>query len=109
LRLIAAGLLVVDYLQLMVGAPAMKTALRKSPPFREAIERLAKARVPLIAITQLSRAPEERGGRPRLSDLRERSDWQDADVVAFIFAKSWSSRPTAIAAALELIIEAATD
>jgi replicative DNA helicase len=62
--------------------------------------------VPLIAISQLSRAPEERGGRPRLSDLRESGQIeQDADLVAFIFREELMKPTDSNRGKAELIIE----
>jgi replicative DNA helicase len=87
-------LLIVDYLQLMSGgAPGGKARFENRTQEVSAISRglklLAKElRVPVIGLSQLSRAPESRGGdhRPQLSDLRESgSIEQDADLVAFIF------------------------
>jgi replicative DNA helicase len=87
-------LLVVDYLQLMSGSAAgVKARYENRTQEVSAISRglklLAKElRVPVVALSQLSRAPESRGGdhRPQLADLRESgSIEQDADVVAFIF------------------------
>jgi replicative DNA helicase len=88
-------LIIVDYLQLMVAAPAGGGARRYENRTQEvsAISRGLKAlakemRCPVIALSQLSRAPESRTGnnRPQLSDLRESGAIeQDADVVAFIF------------------------
>ncbi len=87
-------LIVVDYLQLVAGAPT-GTAKRYENRTQEvsAISRglkgLAKEmRCPVLALSQLSRAPENRTGnnRPQLADLRESGAIeQDADVVAFIF------------------------
>jgi replicative DNA helicase len=87
-------LIVVDYLQLVAGAPT-GTARRYENRTQEvsAISRglkgLAKEmRCPVLALSQLSRAPENRTGnnRPQLADLRESGAIeQDADVVAFIF------------------------
>ncbi|MGB9103889.1 MAG: replicative DNA helicase [Terriglobales bacterium] len=87
-------LLIVDYLQLMSGSAAgVKARFENRTQEVSAISRglklLAKElRVPVIALSQLSRAPESRGGdhRPQLSDLRESgSIEQDADLVGFIF------------------------
>ena len=89
-------LIIVDYLQLMTGGAPGAGARRYENRTQEvsAISRglklLAKElNVPVLALSQLSRAPEQRGGehrRPQLSDLRESGAIeQDADVVAFIF------------------------
>lgn len=82
-------LIIIDYLQLMVGPPELK-GLREQEV--SAISRSLKAiakelDVPIIALSQLSRAVETRGGekRPQLSDLRESGAIeQDADIVMFI-------------------------
>jgi replicative DNA helicase len=86
-------LIVVDYLQLMSAVPIGGKRFENRTQEVSAISRGLKAvakelKVPVVALSQLSRAPESRGGdhRPQLSDLRESgSIEQDADVVAFIF------------------------
>jgi len=81
------GLLVVDYLQLMSGRGRFDNRTQEISSISRGLKALAKElNVPLMAISQLSRAPEERGGHPRLSDLRESGQIeQDADVVAFLY------------------------
>ena len=86
-------LIIVDYLQLMSAVPIGGKRFENRTQEVSAISRGlkgARQRVegPVVALSQLSRAPESRGGdhRPQLSDLRESgSIEQDADVVAFIF------------------------
>ena len=83
-------LLIVDYLQLMSGGKArFESRQQEISSISRGLKGLAKELdIPLIALSQLSRAPETRSGdhRPQLSDLRESgSIEQDADLVAFIF------------------------
>lgn len=82
------GLIVVDYLQLMspVGAKASDSMVQQITEVSRSLKGLARElEVPVIALSQLSRAVEQRGGKPRLSDLRDSgSIEQDADVVMFI-------------------------
>jgi replicative DNA helicase len=81
-------LLVVDYLQLMQGRGRFENRQQELASISRALKILAKElEVPILALSQLSRAPEARGDhRPQLSDLRESGALeQDADVVLFIF------------------------
>jgi replicative DNA helicase len=85
-------LIVVDYLQLMSGGSGKRYENRTQEvsAISRGLKALAKElRVPVIALSQLSRAPESRGSgdhRPQLADLRESGAIeQDADLVMFIF------------------------
>ncbi len=81
-------LLIVDYLQLVTGHGRFENRTQEVSFISRSLKSIAKElRVPVMALSQLSRAPEERPGhRPQLSDLRESgSIEQDADVVLFIF------------------------
>ncbi len=80
-------LIVVDYLQLMVPTQTKSDNLvQQTTEISKSLKNLARELdVPVLALSQLSRAVESRGGRPRLSDLRDSgSIEQDADVVMFI-------------------------
>jgi replicative DNA helicase len=82
------GLVVVDYLQLMapVQSKGNDNVVQQITEISRSLKQLAREfDVPVLALSQLSRAVEQRGGRPRLSDLRDSgSIEQDADVVLFI-------------------------
>src|ERR1700677_1219031 len=83
-------LIIVDYLQLMSGgSKRYENRTQEVSAISRGLKALVKEmQVPVIALSQLSRAPESRSGdhRPQLSDLRESgSIEQDADLVMFIF------------------------
>ena len=81
-------LLIVDYLQLVSGQGRFENRTQEVSYISRGLKSIAKElKVPVLALSQLSRAPEQRPGqRPQLSDLRESgSIEQDADVVIFIF------------------------
>ncbi len=81
-------LLIVDYLQLMQGRGRFESRQQEVSAISRSLKGLAKElSVPIVALSQLSRAPEGRTDhRPQLSDLRESGAIeQDADVVLFIY------------------------
>ncbi len=81
-------LLVIDYLQLMTGRGRFDNRTQELASISRSLKGLAKELdVPVVALSQLSRAPESRSDRrPQLSDLRESGALeQDADLVLFIY------------------------
>jgi replicative DNA helicase len=85
-------LVVVDYLQLMSGSKRSESRQQEVSQISRELKGLAKElNVPVVALSQLSRAPEARNPpKPMMSDLRESgSIEQDADVVAFIYREDY--------------------
>ena len=82
------GLIIVDYLQLMTGPKGSESRQQEISQISRSLKALSKEiDVPVIGLSQLSRAVESRSDRrPQLSDLRESGAIeQDADVVIFLY------------------------
>jgi replicative DNA helicase len=86
------GMIIVDYLQLMSSVARAESRQQEITQISRALKGVAKElEVPLISLSQLSRAVEQRNGdhRPQLSDLRESGAIeQDADMVIFVYRES---------------------
>ncbi|AEB74707.1 replicative DNA helicase [Clostridium botulinum BKT015925] len=90
-------LIVIDYLQLMSGSSGSESRQQEVSEISRSIKALAKEmHCPVIALSQLSRAPEQRADhRPMLSDLRESgSIEQDADLVMFLYRDEYYNKET---------------
>ncbi|OGB74039.1 replicative DNA helicase [candidate division Kazan bacterium RBG_13_50_9] len=90
-------LLVVDYLQLMEGRHPSENRVQEISEISRGLKGLARElNIPIVAVSQLSRAVEQRPRKiPQLSDLRESgSIEQDADVVMFIYREDYYNRET---------------
>lgn len=93
------GLVIVDYLQLMSGPTNSESRQQEVSQISRGLKALAKElSVPVVALSQLSRAPELRTGdnkRPQLSDLRESGAIeQDADLIMFLYRQEFYDGPT---------------
>ena len=100
------SLVVIDYLQLMSGSGAESRQQEISAISRSLKQMARELEVPVIALSQLSRAPEARQDhRPMLSDLRESGAIeQDADVVMFLYRDEYYNAESEDRNIAELII-----
>ncbi len=90
------GLLIIDYMQLMSGHRSRESRQQEVSEISRGLKALAKELdMPVVALSQLSRAPEQRTDhRPQLSDLRESgSIEQDADLVMFLYRPEYYAKP----------------
>lgn len=100
-------MIVIDYLQLMSGSSKSESRQQEVSEISRSIKALAKEmQCPVVALSQLSRAPEQRADhRPMLSDLRESgSIEQDADLVMFLYRDEYYDSETEDKNVAELII-----
>ncbi len=85
------GLIIIDYLQLMEGVTPKESRVQEVSEISRSLKSIARElNIPILAISQLSRAVEHRSGPaiPKLADLRESGSLeQDSDVVMFIYRK----------------------
>lgn len=91
------GLIIIDYLQLMSGRGRIENRQQEISEVSRSLKALARElSVPVVALSQLSRAPEMRADhRPILSDLRESgSQEQDSDLVAFLYRDDYYNPET---------------
>ncbi|MDX6679938.1 MAG: replicative helicase, partial [Solirubrobacteraceae bacterium] len=105
------GLIIIDYLQLMRPDPGLDSRVLQVGAMSRGLKILARElNVPVIALSQLSRAVETRGTsleskKPLLSDLRESgSIEQDADLVAFIYREEYYDKESERAGIADIII-----
>lgn len=101
------GLLVVDYLQLIRGHKNFDSRVQEVTEISKSLKELAKElNIPVLAISQLSRAPEQRVSQiPRLADLRESGAIeQDADIVIFLHRSKEGDTNLPLNNQLDLII-----
>lgn len=101
------GLVIIDYLQLMSGSKKSESRQQEISDISRGLKALAREiNAPVIALSQLSRAVEQRPDkRPMLSDLRESGAIeQDADVVMFIYRDDYYNRDSEEAGVSEIII-----
>ena len=101
------GIIIVDYLQLMTGSKHSESRQQEISDISRSLKAVARElNVPVVALSQLSRAVEQRPDhRPMLSDLRESGAIeQDADVVMFIYRDDYYNKDTAKPNVAEIII-----
>jgi replicative DNA helicase len=88
------GCIIIDYLQLMRGAGKVENRQQEIAEISRSLKGLARElQIPVIALAQFNRRPDEREGRPQISDLRESGAIeQDADVVLAIYREGMYKR-----------------
>ena len=101
------GIVIIDYLQLMTGSKRVDSRQQEISDISRSLKSLARElNVPVVALSQLSRAVEQRPDhRPMLSDLRESGAIeQDADVVMFIYRDDYYNHDSEKKGIAEIII-----
>jgi replicative DNA helicase len=101
------GLVIIDYLQLMTGSKKSESRQQEISEISRSLKGLARElSVPVVALSQLSRAVEQRPDkRPMLSDLRESGAIeQDADIVMFLYRDDYYNHDSEEAGISEVII-----
>jgi replicative DNA helicase len=101
------GIIIIDYLQLMTGSKKSDSRQQEISDISRSLKEIARElNVPVVALSQLSRAVEQRPDhRPMLSDLRESGAIeQDADVVMFIYRDDYYNKDSEKKNIAEIII-----